>query len=107
MFKREFGMDGVRHLVVIGFAFVLTTAIARADDKALIAKVKTIWRAQDGETAEQIIGKASKVAHFVPREWEVGKSDAGDLVTFSWAKHRSDKEGDDIRSVGRWLPMGQ
>lgn len=85
----------MRYLIVIGFALALATGVAHADDKALIAKVKTTWRAQDGETAEQIIAKASKVAHFVPRGWEVGKSDAGELVTFSWAKHSTDKPGDE------------
>jgi hypothetical protein len=85
----------MRHLILIGFVLTLATAIAHADDKALIAKVNTTWRAQDGETAEQIIDKASKVAHFVPRGWEVGKSDGDAYVTFSWARHRNDKEGDE------------
>jgi hypothetical protein len=31
--------------------------------------VKTTWRAQDGETAEQIISKAAELTHFVPRGW--------------------------------------
>jgi hypothetical protein len=85
----------VRHLILIGFALTLASAVAHADDKALIAKVKTTWRAQDGETAEQIIGNASKVAHFIPRGWEVGKTDSGEVVTFSWAKHSGDKTGDE------------
>jgi hypothetical protein len=73
---KTFGPNGraISRLIVIGLALALATASARADDKALIAKVKATWRAQDGETAEQIIGKASKVAHFIPRGWEVGKT---------------------------------
>ncbi|MCP3460348.1 nodulate formation efficiency C protein [Bradyrhizobium sp. CCGUVB23] len=63
----------------------------RADD-ALIDKVKSTWRAQDGETARQIFAQVSKVAHFVPRGWERGpKTDTGELVVFSWAKRRSGK----------------
>jgi hypothetical protein len=107
MFKREFGTDGVRLLILIGFALGLTTATAHADDKALIAKVKTTWRAQDGETAEQIIDKASKVAHFVPREWEVGqKSDVGEPVFLSWAKHRADKPDDEYTITWDVAPDG-
>lgn len=69
--------------------------MARANDQALIDKVKKTWRAQDGETVEEIIGKASKVAHFVPRGWEVGKVGNTDAVIFSWAKHRADKPSDE------------
>jgi hypothetical protein len=82
-------------LVLIGFALALATATSRADDEALIAKVKTTWRAQDGETAEEIIGKASKVAHFIPRGWEVGKAGESQTVFLSWAKHRNDKKDDE------------
>ncbi|WP_439373122.1 hypothetical protein [Bradyrhizobium sp. DASA03120] len=61
----------------------------RADDP-LIDKVKSTWRAQDGETAGQIFAEVSKVAHFVPKGWELGpKTDTGELVVFSWAKRRS------------------
>ena len=83
-------------LVLTGLALAVATAAAHADDKALIDKVKTTWRAQDGETAEQIFAKVSKVAHFVPRGWEVGqKSDRGDPIFFSWARHRNDKADDE------------
>ncbi len=86
----------VRYLGLIGFALGLATATANADDNALIANVKATWRAQDGETADQIIAKASKVAHFVPRDWEVDKTGSGqEIVTFSWAKHANDKAGDE------------
>lgn len=66
---------------------------AEADN---IVKVKQAWRAESGETAEQIFAKVSKVAHFVPRGWEVGqKTDVGKPVIFSWAKHRADKPDDE------------
>ena len=81
---------------VMGLSLAVAAGTACADDKATIAKVKSTWRAQDGETAEQIIAKVSKVAHFIPRGWEVAKSDTGrEVVTFSWAKHSSDKTGDE------------
>ncbi|WP_377830869.1 nodulate formation efficiency C protein (plasmid) [Bradyrhizobium lupini] len=72
----------------------------QAGDKDLIDKVKSTWKAQTGETAEQIISKASKVAHFVPRGWEAGqKTETGEPVIFSWAKHRDDKEGDEYTII--------
>jgi hypothetical protein len=43
----------------------------------------------------QIIAKASKVAQFVSRGWEVGKAGASDAVIFSWARHKTDKTGDE------------
>ncbi len=97
----------MRHLVLVGFAMALANPIAHADDKALIAKVKTTWRAPDGETAEQIIAKASKVAHFVPRGWEVGQtSDAGEPVFFSWARHSTDKADDEYTITWEVAPDG-
>ena len=80
-----------------GLALALAFAApVYADDATLIAKVKTNWRAQDGETVEQIFARAAKIAHFVARGWEVGqKSDAGEPVFFSWAKHKSDKPDDE------------
>jgi hypothetical protein len=74
---------------------MLASAAVRADDKALIEKVKTTWRAQDGETADQIIGKAAKVAHFISRGWEVDKAGGQEVVTFSWVKHSDDKTDDE------------
>ena len=66
------------------------------EEKELIAKVKSTWRAQTGETAEQITAKVAKVAHFVPRQWDVAYGgDGSKSVVLSWAKHRSDKEGDE------------
>jgi hypothetical protein len=92
---------------LIAFASVMASTVAHADDKAVIDKVKTTWHAQDGETAEQIFAKASKVAHFVPRGWEVGqKTDTGDPVFFSWAKHRSDKSDDEYMITWEVTPNG-
>ncbi|MCP3460397.1 nodulate formation efficiency C protein [Bradyrhizobium sp. CCGUVB23] len=68
----------------------------RAEDNTLIDQVRSTWRAQDGETAEQIFARAAKVAHFVPRRWEHGrKTDTGEPVVLSWAKHPTDKAEDD------------
>lgn len=86
----------VRQLILTGVVLMLSGVSVHADDNALINKVKSTWRAQSGETVEQIFAKVSKVAHFVPRAWEVGqKADLGDPVFFSWAKHRSDKPDDE------------
>ncbi|NOJ46053.1 nodulate formation efficiency C protein [Bradyrhizobium sp. WSM 1744] len=60
-----------------------------------MAKVASTWRAQDGQTAEQIFANVSKVAHFIPRGWKVSKAGNHDVVTFSWARHASDQEGDE------------
>src|SRR5216684_4376898 len=84
----------MRRLIWISL-FFLTAAAAQAAEAISIAKIKKEWRALDGETAEQIIASVTKVAHLVPRGWEVRRSDDGDLVTFSWAKHSTDKEGDE------------
>ncbi|UPK08361.1 nodulate formation efficiency C protein [Bradyrhizobium sp. 170] len=82
-------------MIVTGL-FVLAAMMAQAAEPTLVAKVKKDWRAQDGETAEQIFAKVSKVAHFVPRGWEVAKTGSGDeVVVFSWAKHSSEKTGDE------------
>ncbi|MDE5444851.1 nodulate formation efficiency C protein [Bradyrhizobium sp. CSA207] len=88
-------------LALTGFgAPAITSREVRADNNALIDMIKSTWRAQDGETAEQIFAKASKVAHFVPRGWEVGqKTDTGEPVFFSWAKRREDK-ADDEYTIG-------
>ncbi|WP_246709053.1 MULTISPECIES: nodulate formation efficiency C protein [Bradyrhizobium] len=99
----------------VGFTLwlVLTAGLAakgdgaRADDNSQIDKVRSTWRAQDGETAEEIFAKVSTVAHFVPRGWEVGrKTDTGELVIFSWAKHRSDKKKDEYTVTWEVAPDG-
>ncbi|WP_035688013.1 hypothetical protein [Bradyrhizobium sp. Cp5.3] len=79
----------------------------RTENNALIDKVKSTWRAQDGETAEQIFTKVSKVAHFIPRGWEVGqKTDSGEPVIFSWAKHRTDKTNEEYTVTWEMAPDG-
>ncbi|MFB9264616.1 hypothetical protein ACFFWD_15795 [Bradyrhizobium erythrophlei] len=70
----------------------VTSGGARANDSTLVDKVKSTWRAQDGETVEQIISNVSKVAHFVPRTWGIVQPhDGAEYVFFSWAKHPNDK----------------
>ncbi|MCK1541844.1 nodulate formation efficiency C protein [Bradyrhizobium sp. 179] len=87
----------MRQLILTGMGvLVLSCVDVHADDRALIETVKNKWRAQDGETAEQIIVKASKVAHFVPRGWEAGqKTNVGESVILSWARDRTDKPDDE------------
>lgn len=77
-----------------GEATTPSPKLSDTEAKALIAKVKSDWRAQDGETAEAIISAVSRVAHFVPRVWEAGQTSSGDKwVALSWAKHDSDDAG--------------
>ncbi|OPY98951.1 nodulate formation efficiency C protein [Bradyrhizobium sacchari] len=93
--------------MLTGFVLVLSSVSVHADDNALINKVKSTWRAQDGETAEQIIAKVAKVAHFVPRGWEVGqKTDMSEPVFLSWAKHRGDKADDEYTITWEVAPDG-
>ncbi|MGY3443397.1 hypothetical protein ACVW17_003398 [Bradyrhizobium sp. USDA 4473] len=93
------GMAGTR---VLWFCFArsliclaglaATNNNVRANDSALVERVKSTWRAQDGETIEQIISKVSKVAHFVPRSWGVAEGiDRTEYVYFSWTKHQDNK----------------
>ncbi len=62
-----------------------------AIDSPLVERVKSTWRAQDGETIEQIISNVSKVAHFVPRMWGVAELDGHEYVFVSWTRHRDNK----------------
>lgn len=79
----------------------------RANGDALIDKVRSTWRAQDGETAEQIFAKVSMVAHFVPGGWELGpKTDTGELVIYSWAKRGSDEGKDEYTVTWEVAPDG-
>ncbi|MGY4319667.1 hypothetical protein ACVWW1_008994 [Bradyrhizobium sp. JR3.5] len=66
-----------------------TTNSVRANDSALVERVKSTWRAQDGETIEQIISNVSRVAQFVPRTWGVAQGiDRTEYVFFSWTRHQ-------------------
>lgn len=78
--------------------FAITGVIfggAYAEDDVLIKRVKTTWRAQDGATVDDILSRVVKIAHFVPRGWEVGqKHDTETPVVFSWARSQGDKPDD-------------
>ncbi|QOG22916.1 nodulate formation efficiency C protein [Bradyrhizobium sp. SEMIA] len=63
---------------------------ARAIESPHIERFKSTWRAQDGETIEQIISNVSKVARFVPRMWGVAELDGNDYVFVSWTRHADD-----------------
>jgi hypothetical protein len=71
--------------------------ITDGEMNALVTKVRTTWRAQDGETADEIIAKTAKVAHFIARGWDVAQTMDGHSksVVFSWVKHPEDKEGEE------------
>jgi hypothetical protein len=45
--------------MIVACLFLLTAMTAQAAEPALIAKIKKDWRAQDGETAEQIFTQPS------------------------------------------------
>nr|WP_249788062.1 nodulate formation efficiency C protein [Bradyrhizobium sp. NBAIM01] len=69
-----------------------TSNSVRANDSALIERVKSTWRAQDGETIEQILSNVSKVAQFVPGTWGVAQGvDRNEYVFVSWTRHRDSK----------------
>ncbi|GLR91118.1 nodulate formation efficiency C protein [Bradyrhizobium iriomotense] len=113
MTERRVLWFGLGLVLCFGLWLVLAGRLAgsnddvRADDSAVIDKVKSTWRAQDGDTAEQIFAKVSTVAHFVPRGWELGrKTDTGEPVVFSWAKHRADKTEDDNTITWEVAPDG-
>ncbi|MEZ0059365.1 hypothetical protein ACVII1_007595 [Bradyrhizobium elkanii] len=76
-------------LLLICLAEAASSNSVRGDDNPLVDKVKSMWRAQDGETVEQIISRVAKVAHFVPRTWGVaGAIDQSEYVFLSWTRHR-------------------
>jgi hypothetical protein len=87
------------HRWLLLFAFVITGAIfgrASAEEDVLIKRVKTTWRAQDGATIDDILSHVAKVAHFVPRGWEVGqKNDSEDPGFLSWSRSQSDEPDDE------------
>lgn len=67
-----------------------TSNSVRAIESPHIERFKSTWRAQDGETIEQIISNVSKVAQFVPRMWGVAELDENDYIFVSWTRHPDD-----------------
>ncbi|WP_420969738.1 nodulate formation efficiency C protein [Bradyrhizobium sp. B120] len=73
-------------------ALAATSNNVRCDDNALVERVKSVWRAQDGDTIEHIISKVSKVAQFVPQTWGVAEGiDRTEYVYLLWTRHRNHK----------------
>ncbi|MGY3538326.1 hypothetical protein ACVIIY_002546 [Bradyrhizobium sp. USDA 4515] len=71
---------------------VATGNTARAVESALVERVKSTWRARDGETIEHIVSKVSKVAQFVPRNWGIAESvDHTEYVYLSWTRHQDNR----------------
>ncbi|UGY00592.1 nodulate formation efficiency C protein [Bradyrhizobium quebecense] len=65
-----------------------TSNSVRANDNALVERVRSTWRAQDGETIEQITSKVSKVAQFVTQTWGGAEGvDRTEYVYLSWTRH--------------------
>ncbi|WP_050386076.1 hypothetical protein [Bradyrhizobium pachyrhizi] len=82
----------IGRLLICLAGLAATSNDVRANDNALVERVKSTWRAQDGETIEQIISQVSKVAHFVPRSWGVAEGvDRTEYVYFSWTRHPDNK----------------
>ncbi|WP_342723725.1 nodulate formation efficiency C protein [Bradyrhizobium sp. B097] len=76
-------------LLMICVAEAVTSKGVCADHIPIVDKVKSTWRAQDGESVEQIISKVAKVAHFVRRTWGVARGiDRIEYVFLSWTRHR-------------------
>jgi hypothetical protein len=68
-------------------------SLPKQEEDALIAKVRQGWHAQDGETADDILAKVAKVAHFVPRGWGAWQDkDGTKFAGIGWVKHESDTE---------------
>jgi hypothetical protein len=112
--SRRNGLLIMRLSLLVGLFFIIATVVAHTEDqkptppisdseqRALIAKVKTTWRAQDGETIEEIIAQVAKVAQFIPRGWDVEQTNDGQKsVVLSWAKHPTDKEDDEYAIAWR------
>ncbi|WP_439360622.1 nodulate formation efficiency C protein [Bradyrhizobium sp. DASA03007] len=79
-------------LLICLAGLAVTSNSVRADDSTLIERVKSTWRAQNGETIEHIISNVSKVAHFVPGTWGVAEEvDRNEYVFVSWTRHRDNK----------------
>ncbi|MGY2986381.1 hypothetical protein ACVI1K_003728 [Bradyrhizobium sp. USDA 4508] len=71
---------------------VATGNAARAGESALVERVKSNWRTQDGETIEHIVSKVSKVAQFVPRNWGIAEGiDHTEYVYLSWTRHQDNR----------------
>lgn len=84
-----------------------TSNSVRANDSALVERVKETWRAQDGETIEQIISKVSKVAQFVPRTWGVAEGiDRSEYVFMSWTRHRDNTSDEQYVITWKIAPDG-
>ncbi|WP_245326981.1 nodulate formation efficiency C protein [Bradyrhizobium sacchari] len=66
----------------------------RSIDSPLVEKLKSTWRAQDGETIEQVLSNVSKVAQFVPQMWGVAELGQGDFVFVAWTRHRNNESAE-------------
>ncbi|WP_245315242.1 nodulate formation efficiency C protein [Bradyrhizobium yuanmingense] len=77
-----------------------------ANDSPLVERLKSTWRAQDGETIEQLISNVSKVAQFVPQMWGVADLGENDFVFVSWTRHRNNKSDEQYAITWKIAPDG-
>ncbi|WP_370156457.1 nodulate formation efficiency C protein [Bradyrhizobium ottawaense] len=77
-------------LICFAWSAAMSNSIP-ASDIPPVERLKSTWRAQDGETIEQIISHVSKVAQFVPQMWGVVELGESDYVFVSWTRHRDNK----------------
>ncbi|WOH80483.1 nodulate formation efficiency C protein [Bradyrhizobium sp. BEA-2-5] len=86
---------------------VTMSSSVRALDNSFVHKVKSTWRAQDGESVEQIVANVSKVAHFVPRMWgTTAGADGTERVFFSWTRHRDNRSHEEYVITWKIAPDG-
>ncbi|WP_407185196.1 nodulate formation efficiency C protein [Bradyrhizobium centrosematis] len=78
----------------------------RSVDSPIIERFKSTWRAQDGETLEQVISNVSKVAQFVPQMWGVAELGDNDFVFVAWTRHRNNKSDEQYVITWKITPDG-
>ncbi|WP_271526428.1 MULTISPECIES: nodulate formation efficiency C protein [unclassified Bradyrhizobium] len=78
----------------------------RASDSPIVERLKSTWRAQNGETIEQIISNVSMVAQFVPQMWGVVELGQNDFVFVSWTRHRDNKSDEQYVIAWKVAPDG-
>ncbi|WP_245508889.1 nodulate formation efficiency C protein [Bradyrhizobium nanningense] len=77
-----------------------------SDDNPLVERLKSTWRAQDGETLELIISNVSKVAQFVPQMWGALELGENEFVFVSWTRHKNDKSDEQYVIAWKLTPDG-
>ncbi|RXH32541.1 nodulate formation efficiency C protein [Bradyrhizobium nanningense] len=92
-------------LICLAWPAAMSTNI-RASDSPIVERLKSTWRAQNGETIEQIISNVSMVAQFVPQMWGVVELGQNDFVFVSWTRHRDNKSDEQYVIAWKVAPDG-